>query len=276
MYESLMRGKFQAQNLIERTILMRIAVSLIFCITIVMSGCAGNKSNRDIDYESEFEKGKIALAKKKYVRAQDHFNRVVIAASHTELGDDAMYYLGESYFLSKNEYLLAIAEYDRLIRRMPFSPFVEKARYRICESYVIMSPKYFRDQTYSEKAIEKLQEFIDDYPNSNKRETAQEDILILRGKLSNKAYESGVLYMKMEEYKAAMLAFKQVTDLYYDTDYIELAHMKIIACHIERDEFDQAKSYYDTNHKHIEKITMDDLVDAWFEQKRVFDRIELE
>mgnify|MGYP003329957219 CR=1 FL=1 len=84
-----------------------------------------------------------------------------------------------------------------------------------------MSPKYFRDQTYSEKAIEKLQEFIDDYPNSDKREKAQEDILILRDKLSHKAYESGILYMKMEEYKAAILAFKQVTDLYYDTDFVE-------------------------------------------------------
>ena len=271
MYESHMRGKFPALNLIERTNLMRIAVSLIFCITIFMTACAGNKNNRDIDYESEFKKGKTALAKGKYVRAQDHFNRVVIGASHTELGDDAMYYLGESYFLSKNEYLLAIAEYDRLIRRMPFSTFIEKARYRICESYVIMSPKYFRDQTYSEKAIEKLPEFIDDYPNSDKREKAQEDILILRDKLSHKAYESGILYMKMEEYKAAILAFKQVTDLYYDTDFVEMAHMKMIACHIEQKEFGEARTYYDTNRSHIEKIKMDDLVDTWFEQKRVFD-----
>ena len=241
-----------------------------------MSGCAGNKSNRDIDYESEFEKGKIALAKKKYVRAQDHFNRVVIAASHTELGDDAMYYLGESYFLSKNEYLLAIAEYDRLIRRMPFSPFVEKARYRICESYVIMSPKYFRDQTYSEKAIEKLQEFIDDYPNSSNREEAQKNIKILRNKLSRKIYDTGILYIKMEEYKSALITFKQVVDLYYDTDYNELAHMKTIACYIYRDEYDEARKYYDKKRSFIEKIKMDDLVDEWFIQKRVLDRIELE
>ena len=136
--------------------------AIFFSFSIIFYGCSSNKFIRDIDYEAEFEKGKLALSNKKYVRAQDHFNTVVIGASHTELGDDALFYLGETYFYMGDK-LLAIAEYDRLIRRMSFSPYVEKARYRICESYVILSPKYFRDQTYSEKAIEKLQEFIDDF-----------------------------------------------------------------------------------------------------------------
>ena len=41
-------------------------------------------------------------------------------------------------------------------------------------------------------------------------------------------------YMKMEEYKAALLAFKQVIELYYDTEFIELAHLKTIACYIKK------------------------------------------
>ena len=61
---------------------------------------------------------------------------------------------------------------------------------------------YYRDQTFSEKALEKLQEYIDDYPNSDNRIKAQEVILVLREKLSKKAYNSGLLYMKMEEYNA--------------------------------------------------------------------------
>ncbi|MDG2398625.1 MAG: hypothetical protein P8M59_04850, partial [Candidatus Marinimicrobia bacterium] len=89
---------------------------------LAFNGCAGNRSIRDIDYETEFEKGKAEFNKKKYVKAQLLFNTVVIGASHTELGDDALFYLGESHYFAK-EYILAIAEYDRLIRRMPFSPF---------------------------------------------------------------------------------------------------------------------------------------------------------
>ena len=249
--------------------------AIFFSFSIIFYGCSSNKFIRDIDYDAEFEKGKLALSNKKYVRAQDHFNTVVIGASHTELGDDALFYLGETYYYMGDR-LLAIAEYDRLIRRMSFSPYVEKSRYRICESYVILSPKYFRDQTYSEKAIEKLQEFIDDYPNSDKREEAQNNIKILRNKLSRKAYDTGILYIKMEEYTSALIAFKQVVDLYYDSEYNELAHMKTIACYIYRNEFEEAQKYYDEKRSFIEKINMDDLVDEWFIQKRVLDRLELE
>ena len=158
---------------------------------------------------------------------------------------------------------------------MPFSPYVESARYRICQSYVTISPKYFRDQTYSEKALEKLQEFIDDYPNSKHTVAAQDDIKILRNKLSLKYFESGVLYMKMEEYKAALLAFKLVTDQYYDTDYIDQTHLKIIEIYIHRGEFEEARNHFESKRKNIENLNMADLVNAWFDQGRVFDRIEM-
>ena len=100
----------------------------------------------------QFERAKKFLDKKKYLRAQEEFNNLVIRGTHTDLGDDAQFYLAESYYLNK-EYLLAIAEYDRLIRRMGFSPYVEKARWRVCQSYVKESPKYYKDQTNTEKAL---------------------------------------------------------------------------------------------------------------------------
>ena len=86
---------------------------------------------------------------------------VLILGSGSEYGDDAQYYLGESYFFNK-EYILAIAEYEKLTRKMGFSPFVEKARFKICEAYRIESPSYYHDQNYTEKALSRYQEFLDD------------------------------------------------------------------------------------------------------------------
>ena len=245
------------------------------CISIAFTGWAGNKPSRDIDYEAEFEKGKAACNKKKYVKAQLLVNTVVIGASHSELGDDAHFYLGESHYFAK-EYILAIAEYDRLIRRMPFSSFVELARYRIAKSYVILSPKYFRNQYYSDKALGKLQEFIDNYPGSNRISEAEIVIRELRNKMSHKAYETGILYMKLEEYKSALITFKQVTDLYYDTDFIDLSHLKIIEYQFQKGEIDVARAHYELKRKNVENIKMDDLVDEWFIRGEVIDRIELE
>ena len=112
----------------ERTHLMRVATSILLYTGLLISGCASNKMIAEIDYDAEFENGKTALNKKKYIRAQEKFNTVVVGASHTELGDDALFYLGESYYYAK-DYLLAVAEYDRLTRRMPFSPYVETVSY---------------------------------------------------------------------------------------------------------------------------------------------------
>jgi len=206
-------------------------------------GCASNADDTDDDLQERFNRGKAFLEKKKYLRAQEEFNYVVVSGSHTDLGDDAQFYLGESYFFNK-EYILAIAEYDRLVRRMGFSPYVEKARWRICQSYVEESPKYYHDQEYTRKALEKLQEFIEDYPQSEYREEALKTVAELRNKLAKKIYETSLLYIKMEEYKSAIITLEDLINSYYDTDYIGLAHVEVIRCHSLLNEIEEAETYY--------------------------------
>ena len=131
--------------------------------------------------------------------------------------------------LARNEeYLNAITEFDKLTRRMGFSEYVEEARFKICESYKIESPRYFHDQEYTQKALERYQEFIDDYPESQYLDSILLSIKDLRNKMANKLYQTGVLYIKMEEYKSAKIAFKSAIDTYYDTDIIHLAKQGLI------------------------------------------------
>ena len=217
--------------------------------------CASFKSNEVGDIDVQFEKARIFLDKKKYLRAQEEFNNLVIRGTHTELGDDSQFYLAESYFLNK-EYLLAIAEYDRLIRRMGFSPYVEKSRWRVCQSYVKESPKYYKDQTNTQKALSKLQEFIDDYPNSEYKDEANNQISELRNKLAYKEYATGVLYIKMEEYQSAIMSFEFLIDNYYDTEVLEKGHVGIIRCYVLMDEYNKAEDYYNN---HLSEIFSNNL-----------------
>ena len=218
-------------------------VYLIFITLSIFWGCASFQSQQEENIEVQFERAKDFLDKKKYLRAQEGFNNLVIRGTHTDLGDDAQFYLAESYYLNK-EYLLAIAEYDRLIRRMGFSPFVEKARWRVCQSYVKESPKYFKDQTHTEKALNKLQELLDDYSNSEYREEAKGLIDELRNKLARKEYETGVLYIKMEEFQSAIMAFEGLIDNYYDTDIMEKGHVGIIRCYSKMKKKKEAERYF--------------------------------
>lgn len=229
---------------------------------LFLIGCSGNKSKTDTDIQARYEKGIVYFDKKKYLRAQEEFNYVALSGSHTDYGDDALFYLGESYFLNE-EYILARSEFDRLVRRMGFSPFLEQARWRICECYVKESPKYYHDQTNTDKALEKLQEFIEDFPGSDYREQAEETLISLRDKLGEKAYETGILYIKLGAYDSAILAFEQVLEKYYDTPYFESAHVGIIHSHCLALELEKAQVYYEEASSIITDNTLHSKVEGY-------------
>ena len=206
---------------------------------LLFFSCAGSKGDGQISIQERFDLGLDNLDNEKYLKAQTDFKNVLIRGTGSDLGDDAQYYLGEAYFRNK-EYLLAVAEYEKLTRRMGFSPFVEDARFKICEAYTIESPKYYHDQEYTEKALERYQEFLDDYPNSKFNDDVLSSIESLREKLSEKLYETGILYMKLEEYESAKMTFQMVMDQYYDTSFINFAHQGMVKALAKNREIEDA------------------------------------
>ena len=204
--------------------------------------CAGSRSDSEITIRDMFEKGMENLEKEKYLQAQDDFHQVIIRGIGTELGDDAQYFLAEAYFRNE-EYIQAVVEYEKLTRTMGFSPFVEDARYKICDAYRIESPKYYHDQDYTDKALQRYQEFLDDFPESKYVTDVLSSINILRNKLGLKSYETGILYMKMEEYESAKISFNQVLDTYYDTDVIHQARQGIIKAYAGDRDIDKANEF---------------------------------
>ena len=93
----------------------------------------------------------------------------------------------------------------------------------------------------------KLQEFIDDYPNSEYKNEANAQISELRTKLAYKEYATGILYIKMEEYPSAIISFEYLIDNYYDTEVLEKGHIEIIRCYILMDDLKKAENHYN-NH----------------------------
>ena len=228
---------------------------LIILTFFLITSCSSTKLV-DEDLQVQFDRAMGYLEKKRYLRSQEEFNNVAIRGLHTDLGDDAQFYLGESYFLNK-EYVLAIAEYNRLIRRMGFSDFVQKARWRICQSFVEQSPKYYHEQSSTERALSKLQEFLDDYPNTEFHEEALTTITEMRNKLSTKLFESARLYIKMEEYESAIITYEDLLAKYYDTEWVDDAHFQIVKCHVLSGDIDEAKEYLE-NYRN--QISDDDLL----------------
>ena len=213
---------------------------------LLLISCAGSKGDGQVSIKDRFNIGMESLENEKYLKAQTDFKNVLLRGTGSDLGDDAQYYLGEAFFRNK-EYLLAIAEYEKLTRRMGFSPFVEDARFKICEAYTIESPEYYHDQEYTEKALERYQEFLDDYPNSKFIDEVLSSIGSLREKLGRKLYETGVLYIKLEEYESAKMTFQLVIDQYYDTSIINYAYQGMVRSLAKNREIEDAIALLNQN-----------------------------
>ena len=72
------------------------------------------------------------------------------------------------------------------------------------------SMDYNLDQSNTTSAINELQEFLNNYPNSEKAKNINDLIDELNYKLEFKAYENARQYFKMADYKAATIAFENV------------------------------------------------------------------
>jgi outer membrane protein assembly factor BamD len=71
----------------------------------------------------------------------------------------------QSYYKTE-QYYLAGYQFESFVSSYPKSEKLEEAAYLGAKSYSMLSPVYSLDQTDTTKALDKLQTFIDSYPNS--------------------------------------------------------------------------------------------------------------
>ena len=138
---------------------------ITFLFLILIFSCSGSEDNFDISLKDKFDSGMSNLEKVSIYRLKLILMMFFFAERDQNLEMMHNIFLGEAYY-QNGEYLDAITEFEKLVSRMGFSEYVEKARFKICEAYKIESPKYYHDQEYTVKALERYQEFMDDYPNS--------------------------------------------------------------------------------------------------------------
>ena len=65
-------------------------------LIIFITGCGiSNPFDDNIPYKTRFDDGLVFFEEEKYVKASQQFNIIVERASHTDLGDDALFFLAE-------------------------------------------------------------------------------------------------------------------------------------------------------------------------------------
>jgi outer membrane protein assembly factor BamD len=198
--------------------------NVIFLSTAIgiLISCTPEVSIKEMGFKRSFSKVKEKINQEKYVKAIEDLDVILLNFNGEQGIDSAQFLLAESHF-KLDEFYNASYEYSKLTDNFPESFLSEEAMYKSALCYYNLSPLPALDQKETRKAITKFQFYLDKYKTGNFTTLSIEKIKELRYKLAEKEYNSGVLYLKMDQPRAAKVYFVTVLENYYDTDFYALA-----------------------------------------------------
>ncbi|HSD07064.1 outer membrane protein assembly factor BamD [Flavobacterium sp.] len=158
----------------------------------------------------------------KYSKAIRLFEQLTPSYRGKPQGEKLFYMYAQSLYKTK-QYYLAGYQFDSFNSGYPKSEKAEECAFLGAQSYAKTSPVYSLDQTDTYKAIEKVQEFIDRYPNSQYITQANEISKMLNDKIERKVFENAIEYNKISNYKSAIIALDNFITDYPGTPFKEKA-----------------------------------------------------
>lgn len=199
----------------------KILVLLIFAL--VLGSCGEyQKALKAEDVGVKYELAEKLYDAGKYSKAIRLFEQIAPAYRGKPQAEKMFYMYSQAYYKTK-QYVLAGYQFESFASNYPRSEKVQEAAYLGAKCYSMLSPVYSLDQVDTFKAIEKLQNFIDNYPNSEYLKEANETMRTLNEKIEKKVFENAIGYHKIMDYKSALISLDNFIADFPGTSYKEKA-----------------------------------------------------
>lgn len=273
--------------------------TLLLCVILICAATSCSEYNKvlkstDLDYKYtkavEFYNGQY------YYKSLPILEELVGLTRGTQRAEDVYYYYALSHYGVK-DYYLANYYFKTFTKTFANSPRSEECLFLAAQCSYQLSPTYSLDQTDTRNSIDEYQLFLDKYPTSYLKDSANNQIRNLNMKLERKAYENARQYSKTLRYKAASSALKDFLKLYPESIYKEEILFLIVKSNylyangsvdekkLERmrvasesyltfasafpksKNLKEAESYYDKSQKQIEKLSSLSMVQTKTVQK---------
>ena len=212
----------------------------IIVVAFLISSCGSSNVTQNLSAEDRFEAGKKKFDGGDYLEAINEFEIVKLQFPGSTVADDAQFYLAECRY-KREEFLIAAEEYQTLKRNMSASSYVPQAQFQTAMCYYNLTPKSSLDQRYASRAIDEFQSFIEYNPTHQLVPEAEAKIKELDARLAKKIYDTALLYMRLEYYRAAMVYFNTVIEKYHDSQYAEPALLGKAKALVARKKYDEAR-----------------------------------
>jgi outer membrane protein assembly factor BamD len=204
------------------------ALYLIFFV-LVISCSEFKRIQRSDDWRIKYDASMKYYEKKDYYRAATLFEDIRPVVRGLPEGEKVEFYLAYCQYF-EGTYLLASTQFRTFFETYGRSTLSQEAYFMYAYSLAVSAPSYNHDQTSTLEAMTAMQNFINQYPQSEFTDRANEVIVASQQKLERKGYEGAKLYLRMKRYKAATIAFDNFKKTFPDSPYLEeLAFLKVQA-----------------------------------------------
>lgn len=156
------------------------------------------------DLTEMYELANRYYQEEEFVKAKRLYELIAPKYAGRPQGERLSFFFADAQFKTK-AYYLSSYQFERFIKAYPNSDKREEASFLEAESYYHMSPRFSLDQTDTDKALEKLQNFINNYPNSEYFNRANERVQELKIKKERKAFEIAKQYDNLGEFNLPVL-----------------------------------------------------------------------
>ncbi len=180
---------------------MKYHVLIAVSAVILLSGCAHefNTVYKSTDYNYKYEFAKECFATGRYSQAIALLEDVVTMLKGTDNAEESLYMLAMAEFLDR-DYEIAADYFKKYYKTYSRGIYAELASYYTGESLFMSTPEVRLDQSQTYSAISAFQEYLDLYPEAEKKELAQERLFELQDKLVKKELYSAQLYYNLGTY----------------------------------------------------------------------------
>jgi outer membrane protein assembly factor BamD len=230
---------------------MKRIVLTVLPLILLLGACSTKfgKIMKSKDYEYKYKMAEQYYASKNYGYAQQLFEDIFPYVKGTTRYEDMYYKFAYSYYYQK-DYLNAENLFKSFVENFPTSTRTEECEYMRAYSYFKQSPKVELDQTNTNKTMQLMQAFINTHPNSERSKEASGIIDICRDKLELKEYKAAELYYNLGFYKAAAIAFGNVSENFPDSKKADDYKLQVIRSYYRYAEM----SYEEKQKERFEKV----------------------
>lgn len=237
----------------RKKVVLRIVLMMLVAGMLSVSCSKFRKIEKSEDWRVKYDAAMEYYENKDYYRSSTLFEQILPIVRGLPEGEKVQFYYAYAEFY-QHLYQLAAHHFKTFYETYGRSQFAEEAQYMYAYSMYADSPVYNLDQTSSKEALVAMQTFMNRNPNSELTDDASKVINEIQEKLEKKGYENARQYYKLENYKAAVIAFKSFANNFPDSEYNEEGYyLKFVSQYLyaqksytskQLERFREANTYY--------------------------------